>query len=353
MAATFGRSLGSVTPADTANAVLTTTAVANVGERIVVQFAWWGAVGPGTVTGVTDSAGNTYVNDGSGLDGIYMGTWSAPVTTQLPSGGTITVAISNGGDTWINVAAMALVNAAAAESANRYGDDDATLATTATALSAASGVVVACAAMRSGTDFTFTAGGSFTKVAETKGGNINFATEYREVTSAGSYNASGTWSGTDTLDGQAMHVIYPELITTTPQKVRPVADGDTDGFSPSTGGSIWATIDESTPSETDYAVSVTSPDGKKFREKLGVLNPPPAGTKTIHIRPYKASSGGETHSGIVRLYEGGSGTFGSGSLIQTFNLGALDEVANTIDLTVTNTITSWWDLWVEYEVDVT
>lgn len=136
------------------------------------------------------------------------------------------------------------------------------------------------------------------------------------------------------------------------QKVRPISDGATDGFSPSTGTELFAVLDEETPSDTDYVDSILTPEGKKFRVKLGVLNAPPAGTRTLKIRPYKHVSGGEQHNAIVRLYEGGSSAFGSGTLVQTFNLTNLDEIADTISLAITGTITKYWDLWVEYEVDV-
>lgn len=69
--------------------VITTSATANVNDTIIVVIS--GSTG-NTVSSVTDSAGNTYVADktqtGTNQNAFV---YRATVTTQLPSGGTITI----------------------------------------------------------------------------------------------------------------------------------------------------------------------------------------------------------------------------------------------------------------------
>ncbi len=112
---------------------------------------------------------------------------------------------------WLNIHAATysgVATSSAVDTTNTLPDDDENMATTATSSSMADAVIVGCFVMRSGTDWTWTAGGSATKNSETKGGNVNFASQRRVLTVSGSYNSSGSWSGTDNLDGICGHVIY-------------------------------------------------------------------------------------------------------------------------------------------------
>jgi hypothetical protein len=135
------------------------------------------------------------------------------------------------------------------------------------------------------------------------------------------------------------------------QIARPVADGNITGFLPSTGIDIYAVLDEVVPDDNDYAESGLSPSGNKFRIKLDILNPPPAGTKTIRWRPFKDTAGGNQHNDVLRLYEGGDETFGSGTLLQTFTRNNIPGLGSeiTYEEDVTATITTPWNLWAEIE----
>lgn len=90
-----------------ASIVLTTSAIAEVGNLVVVTLAF-DNLGSGTdnldaseVTSVTDSAGNTWVkggetsnNNGAAAAGVTTSVWYSVLTNQIASGGTITANLS-------------------------------------------------------------------------------------------------------------------------------------------------------------------------------------------------------------------------------------------------------------------
>jgi hypothetical protein len=204
MAASFGRSLGSVASSGPNPVVLTTTATASVGERIVVGISCLTAQ---TFT-VTDSAGNTYTSELAGTDGLGMHVHSAPVTTQLTSGGTIS-ALGSVDETWVGVAAAALVDVGTLESSNAVRDDFGDVyATSATALAGSAGVLVGFSADRNGSAAAHTAGTNLTEFADFRSGNINMAAQYRDLSAPGSYNSSGGFASTGGFAGRYAHVIY-------------------------------------------------------------------------------------------------------------------------------------------------
>jgi len=76
----------------TATVVITTSATANVGDLILVATVMNGM----GASAVIDSAGNTYTQDKTGTNSVILRVWRTIVTTQLVSGGTITITGSLG-----------------------------------------------------------------------------------------------------------------------------------------------------------------------------------------------------------------------------------------------------------------
>jgi hypothetical protein len=210
MAAAFVQSIGVTTGTSGATTfVLTTTATAVVGERIVVEVGWFEA--GSSITGVVDSAGNTYAIDLQNYTDVGVAICSAHVTSQLTSGGTITVTFSTSAVDWRNLHAFTLsgiASSAAVDTTNATPDDDQNAATTATNSSTADALIAGGFSMRSATDLAWAAGGSSTEVTESKSGNLNFASQYRVISVAGNNNSSGQWTPNDCQEGVAAHVIY-------------------------------------------------------------------------------------------------------------------------------------------------
>jgi hypothetical protein len=210
MAVAFVQDIGSsTTDSGGTTHEITTTATATVGQHIVVGFGWFGAAT--TVSSVTDSAGNTYSVDIQGVNGMSIAVCSAPVTSQLTSGGTITITMNDSNADWQASRAATFSGIATASYVNSTdveGFSDQNMATAATASTDDSVIVGACA-MRDVTDRSFTPGTNHTQIAtDLKGGSNNFAMQYRILTSASTFNSSGAWSGTDFQNSAAAHVIY-------------------------------------------------------------------------------------------------------------------------------------------------
>jgi hypothetical protein len=210
MAAAFVQLLGaSAASPGTPTSVLTTGATAVVGERIVVALGWFEA--GSSITGVVDSAGNTYAIDIQSYSGVGIAICSAHVTTQLAAAGTITITFSTSAAAWRNIHAATfsgVASASAVDTTDVTPDDDQNMATTATNSSTEDAIIAGAFAMRSGTDHGWTAGGSSTEITESHTPNLNFASQYRVLSATGNNNSSGAYSGGDLLDGMAAHVIY-------------------------------------------------------------------------------------------------------------------------------------------------
>jgi hypothetical protein len=104
----LGRALGtsSSVTADQSSATLTTTAIANADELVVLRYAvdnFQTSDGDEVaVTSVSDTAGNTWVKavettngQGGAQAGATCGIWYSDITTAIPSGGIITVNFSH------------------------------------------------------------------------------------------------------------------------------------------------------------------------------------------------------------------------------------------------------------------
>ncbi len=149
------------------------------------------------------------------------------------------------------------------------------------------------------------------------------------------------------------------------QTARPDADGTITGWTDQAGGTtnLYATLDETTPSDADYVMSADNPTAaQRLRLRLSnVTDPVSSSGHSLNVRMQKSLSGGSTVTAELRIYQGGSTTLGAGTLIATFDgtdNSAMDNVPNgwtaysfTLSAGETDAITDYTDLWVEIEAD--
>jgi hypothetical protein len=224
MAVAFVQSLGTSTPADdTTTAVLTTTATAVVGERIVLTAVWKDISGATTLSSVADSAGNTWAVDVGALHGTTgVAICSCHVTTQLTSGGTITATFSNANGQGRNLHAVTfsgVASSSAVDSTSTRAFDFSDAGTIASAASTNDSVIVGAFGLREPADRTWVPSGSAIEIAETFFSATNAASQYKILTASGSYSSDGDWSAVSGLDGAVAHVIYKGAGALTPPYV--------------------------------------------------------------------------------------------------------------------------------------
>jgi len=173
--------------------VITTTATVVVGDRIIVECA-----GSTTVSGVADSAGNTYALDRQHSNGgANVTIASGRATSQLTSGGTITVTYASG----VNFIAAAQsvsglatsstvdqVNSQTQFGATAWNSDNVTTVENDELLVGVSH----CAGIVGGTSSTPDA--NLNELADQSSGNNTMTSVYRILTVTGTYAASGTWA---------------------------------------------------------------------------------------------------------------------------------------------------------------
>lgn len=181
--------------AATTNALTTATNDCPVGSLIVV-FAAYSTVAD-TVSGVTDSAGNTYVvldnfvGTGIGVAICYC----VNSAFDLPVGGTITVTF--GGATASSISAVTVPNAATASPVDKHAITDSGLAATTTnamstgVLAQADSIIFNLVGTAAGPGVT-TASAGFTKIAGLSGTPTVFP-EYKIVASTVSTSCTPTW----------------------------------------------------------------------------------------------------------------------------------------------------------------
>lgn len=176
-----------------ATIVISAVTATGAGDKIVVGAV----VGTGTVTGVTDSAGNTYVQQESDTGGVGSAGYefvADGATSSIAAGGTITVTCSS---TTTNKGAVAVgVPGMAATAMDKIATADnaasAAPSVTSPALTQASETVVAVIAnTNSGGDPTW--GSGFTKLGSTHNGSGPWVSvSYKTVNSTAAVTASGT-----------------------------------------------------------------------------------------------------------------------------------------------------------------
>jgi len=201
--------------------VLTTTATVTVGQLIVVGLGNFSAATPASVT---DSAGNVYTLDNPRTStqdsGQKAAIFSAPCTTQLPSGGTITGTYSIASvDRMVVAGELDAVD----QSAGRVdvvtdADNGAVVGwdTTSVATNNAADVLVGLG-VAGNNNPTSLPGGGATELQERASGGIgdSLVLQFLRVTSTGSYNSAGTWSIAPALS-MGLLVAYKSLLLEKP-----------------------------------------------------------------------------------------------------------------------------------------
>lgn len=197
--------------------VITTTATATVSSRITVE-----ACGTETITGVVDSAGNTYALDRQHANGACRITIaSAPVTTQLGSGGTITVSYAAG--SFANMAAAQTTTGIATSSAVDQANSNtqfsaATWDSGNVNTTTADDLLIGCSAVF-GTATTSTAGGGATELFDAQSGGNSFTSVYRILSATGTFNATGTWASVAGAPDQSSAVVTYKMAAAPPPAV--------------------------------------------------------------------------------------------------------------------------------------
>jgi hypothetical protein len=214
MAAAFVQLIGVATPVgNDSTIVLTTTATAVVGERIVVQGYWVDTAGTSTLSSVADSAGNTWSIDVQAMHGTAgIAICSAHVTSQLTSGGTITLTFSNANPDFRIAHAetfSGVASSSAVDSTSTRADDFADQQTIASAASTNDSAMVGAFGIRGGTDRSWVPDAPAIEIAESfNASGLNAASQYKILTVSGSYDMTGDWNAVDGSDGAVAHVIY-------------------------------------------------------------------------------------------------------------------------------------------------
>lgn len=151
---------------------------------------------------------------------------------------------------------------------------------------------------------------------------------------------------------------FSVALASSAQYIRPTDDGS-DGAWVNEAASqtnLYASIDETVASDSDYIESESGPANSVTRLKLN----PSAGdplSSTGHIlrwRVGKNVTAGEQIDMTVRIYQGGGATPGAGTLIADFirtNVDAATTFEETLSGGEADTITDYGDLWVEFEAD--
>lgn len=114
-----------------------------------------------------------------------------------------------------------------------------------------------------------------------------------------------------------------------------------------TNTNLFASIDETPASDTDYIQSDLAPAASSTRIKLSTVATPGAGTRTFRWRLAKNITGGGQIDATARIYQGGGNVLGAGTLVQTFTRTNVDAVT-TYSETLTGTVTDYSQLYVEF-----
>ena len=122
-----------------------------------------------------------------------------------------------------------------------------------------------------------------------------------------------------------------------PQYARPATDVSAGPWTPSTGASLAGTIDETTPSDTDYNAATAN---GTFRVDLGAVSTPDAGTRTVRFRV----AGSPAKKLIATLIEG------AGAAIASTTIDPLPAATTAQSFTVSGAIGNYADLDLSFEV---
>jgi hypothetical protein len=188
---------------------LTTTAAVAAGGRIVVFV-----MGSVSVSGITDSNGNTYAQDRAHTNGNTISMWSAHSTSTLASSSTITVTYSSSSNPRMVSASSFLdvPSSSAVDQVNsRSSFNSTTWNTSSVTPSEAPSVVVGLSWSGGAATTTSTPDGGWTELINFSNGTNNLTAVYQIVADTTARNPSGTWdAGQSGADQAHVTVNYKE-----------------------------------------------------------------------------------------------------------------------------------------------
>jgi len=322
-----------------------------------------------TVTGATDSKGNTYhLDDAIASTTNGLATLSGYLATALVSGDTIVI-------TWNTPAnsgtkAWKISEFSGLETTNWWDvtptrgsvGSSATQTMPSITPSAGERLVIFNSGDQSSNAVSSIAGGwTQSGTRQSSSGPTNDVMIYKAATYNGSTAENSgtiTYAGA-TSNGRQGSVVYKVAATSVPQHMRPERDAsNSGGYTREGGGStnLVGGINEATVDDATYVQSPgLSPGGahKIWRHKLNAGNPPQTGTWTLKSRYREDVAGADTVNVKIRLYQGGGNTESAGSLITERTFSGIGAVVVEDDYPLSGSektaITDLGDLWGEME----
>lgn len=145
-----------------------------------------------------------------------------------------------------------------------------------------------------------------------------------------------------------------------PQKLRPAADSVDGTWTNQAGNNtdMFDSINEESPSASDYIQSVSGPTTVVHRQKLETGGDPSSSSgHIIRFRAFKEAAGGGTIQLTVQIRQGGGDVAGGGTLIAQTSVSDLPETDQQYTYTLSgaeaDSITAYGDLYVEFHANQT
>lgn len=126
------------------------------------------------------------------------------------------------------------------------------------------------------------------------------------------------------------------LTPLTGQIALPVSDVSVGAWTTDTGGTtgLYAAVGESTPNDGSYVQSPINPSSSQYTLRLGMLQPPIAGPRTLHIRHFNDTNGGQ----VTYTYELMQGS----TVLETYGPFLLSSTTPTqVDAAVNAEVPDW------------
>jgi hypothetical protein len=194
------------------------------------------------------------------------------------------------------------------------------------------------------------AGTGFTEAAEELGDGFAGTTLVEYMDAADTAVTATFTPGTADKSVAATIVAFIPGEEILPQEAAPVSDVDAGGWTPSTGGDLFAMIDESTPSDADYILSAVSPVSPDICEIAidATDNPHQSDDGESHIISYRIGknlSSGDQIDITVRLMMGATEI----ASWEHTDVDALTTYAQELSNSEANAITDYSDLRLVFE----
>jgi hypothetical protein len=158
-------------------------------------------------------------------------------------------------------------------------------------------------------------------------------------------DASGV-TNTDRSPGVGSSVYGGLAPLVNPQFASPSADASDGNWTPSTGTDLYAVIDETLRSDTDYAQSGTNPSGDAMIVKLATINDPDTDAG-LHLQ-WAAGAIGQTGQVVGSIRQGNSpGTEIAAWTHTNLPVGSYQEFDDALTSTQVGNITDWSDLYLK------